>query len=141
MLPELEAAQNMLKYLHHHAKQELEGLDEEGLNWTPPGVDAVNSIYGLALHIASSQVSFATGLAVPGGSLGNVVRLFLVYFLLIEVMKLLRINTTRKHRPVSRCKGVGGRFVSKITDITRRCYRLFGKDFGSNTKGTNRPGR
>jgi hypothetical protein len=62
MLPELEAAQNMLKYLHHHAKQELEGLDEEGLNWTPPGVDAVNSIYGLALHIASSQVSFAAAL-------------------------------------------------------------------------------
>ncbi len=63
MLPELEATQNMLKYVHHQAKSQLEGLDETGLNWVPEGVEAVNSIYGLALHIASSQVTFASMLA------------------------------------------------------------------------------
>lgn len=63
MLPELEATQVLLKYFYHHAKQELEGLDEAGLNWVPAGVDAVNSIYGLALHIASSQIAFASALS------------------------------------------------------------------------------
>lgn len=62
MLSELEAAQNMLKYLYHHAKKDLEGLDEEGLNWVPEGVEVVNSIYGLALHIASTQVAFVGAL-------------------------------------------------------------------------------
>ena len=63
MLAELEAAQSLMKYLHYHAKLELDGLDENGLNWTPEGVEEVNSIYGLALHIASSQVAFAAMLA------------------------------------------------------------------------------
>lgn len=62
MLPELEAAQAILKYLHHHAKTELQGLDAEGLNWTPPGVAETNSLYGLAMHIASTQVAFAGAL-------------------------------------------------------------------------------
>ncbi len=62
MLAELEAAQGMLKYLNHHIKAELEGLDETGLNWVPEGVEATNSIYGLALHIAYSQVAFANAL-------------------------------------------------------------------------------
>jgi len=63
MLAELEAAQGLLKYLHHQAKTHLEGLDEAGLNWRPEGVSATNSIYGLTLHIASSQVAFASMLA------------------------------------------------------------------------------
>lgn len=63
MLPELEAAQGLLKYLHHQVKTQLEGLDEAGLNWQPTGVEKVNSIYALALHIASSQVAFAAMLA------------------------------------------------------------------------------
>jgi DinB superfamily len=58
MLPELEAIQNILKYNHHQIKQVLAGLDEEGLNWTPAGVDKVNSVYGLVLHCASAQVMF-----------------------------------------------------------------------------------
>lgn len=29
------------------------------MNWTPQGVEKVNSVYGLALHIASSQVAIA----------------------------------------------------------------------------------
>lgn len=62
MLPELAAAQGMLKYLHHRVKTDLQDLDAEGLNWTPPGVDETNSIYGLALHIASTQVAFAGAL-------------------------------------------------------------------------------
>lgn len=63
MLAELEAAQGLLKYLHHHVKIELEGLDEAGLNWVPAGVAATNSLYGLTLHIATSQVAFAGALA------------------------------------------------------------------------------
>ncbi len=63
MLPELETAQNLLKFLHHQAKNQLKGLDKEGLNWTPPGVEATNSIYGLAVHIAWSQVAFAAAVA------------------------------------------------------------------------------
>ena len=63
MLPELIAAQGLLKYLHHHIKTELEGLDETGLNWVPEGVEATNSLYGLTLHIATTQVAFAGALA------------------------------------------------------------------------------
>jgi uncharacterized damage-inducible protein DinB len=63
MLPELEAAQTLLKYSYSHAKKDLEGLDEAGLNWVPQGIAAVNSLYGLALHIATSQVAFAAALA------------------------------------------------------------------------------
>ena len=63
MLSELEAAQNMMKFSHRQIKNVLEGLDEEGLNWVPEGVDAVNSIYGLIMHIASSQVAFMGRLA------------------------------------------------------------------------------
>jgi DinB superfamily len=57
MLPELEAVQGLLKYVHHQAKDQLKGLDEEGLNWTPAGVAEVNSIFGLTVHVATSQVA------------------------------------------------------------------------------------
>jgi uncharacterized damage-inducible protein DinB len=63
MLPELEAAQGLLKYVHYQIKTQLEGLDEEALNWVPEGVEKVNSIYGLAMHIATSQVAFAGAVA------------------------------------------------------------------------------
>ncbi len=63
MLTELAAAQGLMKYLHHQVKNQLDGLDETALNWTPEGVEGVNSIYGLALHIASTQVAFAAAVA------------------------------------------------------------------------------
>jgi hypothetical protein len=63
MLSELATAQGMLKYLYVHVKEHLEALDETGLNWTPPGIEATNSVYGLALHIAQTQVLFASKLS------------------------------------------------------------------------------
>ena len=69
MLPELEAIKRMLQYSHHHINAALEELDEEGLNWVPTGVEATNSVYALALHIAWTQVAFA------GAMLGERLRL------------------------------------------------------------------
>lgn len=124
MLPELLAVQGMMKYLHHHAKAELEGLDEEGLNWTPPGVEAVNSIYGLALHIAETQVIFA------GMTIGQKLRL--------DIPELAQSNGTKALQ-------VRGDSVDSVRALLRQAAELTNQAFEQATpeqldKETTLPG-
>ncbi|HEX2914940.1 MAG TPA: DinB family protein [Chloroflexia bacterium] len=59
MLAELQGVQETLDGLTAQVKKQLEGLDENGLNWVPAGEEEVNSLYATTLHIALAQIAVA----------------------------------------------------------------------------------